>query len=302
MGMDVARHIAHLLARCWAEVLRWQGTTTFSVVREAAIPVVILLVVRWWDVGWEFKRVTAMGPFKEELRRAVKTITVLLAVAGVVFLAAIPVVIYQDHKELVESRSKAVRETAEVKRENHTLQTAANDLKDRLAKREPQSGTVAPKSIVHVEPGGAYSARQQGGITVGTVNNTYQGPHPPEFTYETLKHNELSNDSTDKGQKLYETAYRVIFNTQVPIGMLSISVTSALKSIRSLQFKPEAMSTWMGGVPSVDPDGSGGRGSINSPVGNVAIIIKSAQPDKFNIVIGCSPTPCTIGPRATTPP
>jgi hypothetical protein len=117
-----------------------------------------------------------------------------------------------------------------------------------------------------------------------------------------LRLNEISRVDIDKEQKLYETAYRIIFNTQVPIGMLSIFVTSTLKSIRALQFKPEAMSTWMGGGPVVNPDGSGGNGSINSPIGNVVIIIKSTQPDKFNIVIGCSPSPCTIGPRATTTP
>src|SRR5712691_4624721 len=98
-------HLVHLLGRSWTQVLAWRSATTFSLLLEVAIPCFIFLLLRLWTVGSWKQMFTIRGAWPE-VRSLLTTLVVLLAIAGTIFIAAIPVVIDQDHNDLVTANKK----------------------------------------------------------------------------------------------------------------------------------------------------------------------------------------------------
>lgn len=175
-------HFTSLVGRCGAKVLALHSATTFSMVRELAIPLLVYLGTRWQAAGWRNWRegLRLMGVWRE-IRSVFFTIGLLLALTVFIFLLVLPSVIYQDHSDLVSANNN-LRKAAK---------KLAGDVKDVELERDrlkELNGTLAAKlsaqrnpiSTVNVSPGAAYSTHQQGGITAGTVINN--GPPPLAMT------------------------------------------------------------------------------------------------------------------------
>jgi nitrate reductase NapE component len=100
-------HCWRFLGRVWIQVLSWHSATTFSIIREIIVVPVLLLLVslwlpirkeRWWK--WETIR-TLRKRGADVLRNFLLLVCVLFGLLGLVFVAAIPFVVYEDHKDLV---------------------------------------------------------------------------------------------------------------------------------------------------------------------------------------------------------
>lgn len=104
------KHLGHLLGQVWPRVLAWNSATAFSFWKELIIVPLVIFFLFWisqfgrnwysWpvikDKGWE-----TLKPF-------LQTIAGLALIAVAVFIVGIPVVIYEDHVNLVEANRKLV--------------------------------------------------------------------------------------------------------------------------------------------------------------------------------------------------
>jgi len=98
-------HLWRFAFQVWVQVLAWNSATTFSIAKETIIaPLLILLVTLQFTIGkgW-WKPAVLQQHGGDVLRSFVVTAGVLFLLVGVAFVVAIPVVVYQDHMELVAS-------------------------------------------------------------------------------------------------------------------------------------------------------------------------------------------------------
>jgi len=102
-------HLGRFALLVWIQVLAWNSATTFSIAKEAIIvPLLVLVVALRWTLGKDwYKRSVLGGRGGDVLKSFAITIGVVFALIGVCYVAAIPVVVYQDHIYLVASVNKA---------------------------------------------------------------------------------------------------------------------------------------------------------------------------------------------------
>jgi hypothetical protein len=105
-------HLLRFLSRVWAKLLAWHSATTFSVVRETIIiPLVIVLLTlivilyplrkeKWWK--WDVLK-TLQDRIGEVFKSLVIVIISLFVLLIAVFMAAVPVVVYQDHNNFLSA-------------------------------------------------------------------------------------------------------------------------------------------------------------------------------------------------------
>jgi hypothetical protein len=92
--------VLNIAARAWARELSWRSTSAFGLFLDAFVPVgVFIFTFIFIHKGWF--GMAGLNVLKDLAKTAVITVVVLLIVAIAVFLAAIPVTIYDDHKALL---------------------------------------------------------------------------------------------------------------------------------------------------------------------------------------------------------
>jgi hypothetical protein len=115
-------HLWRFLWRVWAEVLSWHSATTFSLLRETFIIPLMLLVVGLYTLsrtvgeGW-YKWSTLKTHGRDVVKSFSVTVLVLLALLVSVILAAIPIVVYEDHRDIVLANVRLVSTNAKLKQD-----------------------------------------------------------------------------------------------------------------------------------------------------------------------------------------
>src|SRR5579862_1517805 len=96
-------HLWRFLGRVWNQVLAWNSATTFSIAKEVVIaPVLLLFVALWWTLRKDFYKPSAIRSRGGDVLKAFAiTIVGLFALILLCCIAAVPVVVYQDHTYLV---------------------------------------------------------------------------------------------------------------------------------------------------------------------------------------------------------
>jgi hypothetical protein len=117
MGM-VLSAIGHLLFRAWETEVSWRSSSTFGIILEVCIPVgVFLFTMLCIRRGW-FGMATLRTTIADLSKAAIVTVVVLTGTAILIFMVAIPVTIYRDHRALL-SRIHALQTENESLRSTH---------------------------------------------------------------------------------------------------------------------------------------------------------------------------------------
>jgi hypothetical protein len=135
-------HLLRFVWRVWAQVLIWNSATPYSAIRDALLPLLVLVAM----TGIRIKQ-WRMPKAQELITPAVWTFVVTLVLLGGAFIFATPVVVYQDHNDLVAKISKS-------KSEQNELRTALARLQAKLTKTESELASLhnSPSTQVVLMP------------------------------------------------------------------------------------------------------------------------------------------------------
>ena len=131
-------HISHLLIRAWVVFLSWNSATTFSVIRDFLVALVVFVLMARLTQGKAWWRLSVLRSSGEQLLLTLlATIGGLLLVIGFVYVAAIPCAVYQDHIDLVRDNNMLIREKRKLIEEKAALQTTLEE--ERSRQSDPHS-------------------------------------------------------------------------------------------------------------------------------------------------------------------
>jgi hypothetical protein len=133
-SVSAATHIGHLCARAWPVFLSWNSATTFSIIRDFLLALVVFALAARFTLGkgwWRWKVLTSAGgkTLTQTLGATLFGLAVLLIL---VFAAAIPAVISRDHEDLVRDRNR--------------LRANVNDLQKQLSEANNKPIPTIPKT------------------------------------------------------------------------------------------------------------------------------------------------------------
>jgi len=134
-------------------VLLWHSATSFSIIREIIIaPMAICLASLWWPIRkekwWKWGVIKTLKDRSGDVLRTFFTIVlVLLALLVLVYTAAIPFVVYQDHMDVVAANQKLKHERDSARSERDAKQAENGELKSRILALEHQQAKVITKTL-----------------------------------------------------------------------------------------------------------------------------------------------------------
>jgi len=125
-------HLWHFTGRVWTQVLIWHSATSFSTIRDICLPLVLLIAL----VGFRIREWRRPG-VRDLVISALRTVVVLLALLGLVFIAAIPVVMWQYHYDLARKNQDLARANGDLTRANSETARERDDWKKKAQQPNP---------------------------------------------------------------------------------------------------------------------------------------------------------------------
>jgi len=149
-------HLWRFLGRVWAEVLSWHSATTFSLVRETLLIPSIVLLVGWFALrktigeGW-YKPSVLKTHGGDVLKSFFITVFVLSAMLGVVFLVAVPFVVYQDHIDLVSSKRDLVSANGKLVKERDDWKSKTQEVPRTIVEASPARSLNQARRLSNIQ-------------------------------------------------------------------------------------------------------------------------------------------------------
>jgi hypothetical protein len=192
----------HLAARAWDLELHWRSASTFGLVIEWVGPLAIFAAVfACIRCGWFGMAMLTTGLLRDLAKTTAVTVGVLVGLAVVVFMAAIPVTIYFDHQALVERIKNLHNEKERIVSDNNSLRAEASK------RKIPRTNTTASKPSAPMTDA---EMKDFGHSTIVEMEDLYQDVSP---TWETVrlirKSNSVDQATIQRFENEIETKIKV---------------------------------------------------------------------------------------------
>jgi hypothetical protein len=109
-------HLWHFVERLWVQVLQWNSATSYSTIRDILFPLLLLFAL----IGFRLRE-WRKPSVRDVVIPAVKAAVVSLTLIGLAVIAAIPVVVWQDHADLVKAEKKLIADNKRLSDEINRL-------------------------------------------------------------------------------------------------------------------------------------------------------------------------------------
>jgi hypothetical protein len=193
-------------------------------------------------------------------------------------------------KKPVSRKQKVV--AAKESKESSTQTAAAEPTNTHASDRGTTTGPVT------VQPGGAASFGQKGGLTVGTLTNNGLMPAriqitptgEPNLVKDVRLHATRPNLPRPEPEDLYKSTFQVVIQSQIKLPWFAIAAIGP--SIAGIQFLPERGGMVMGNWSALAKDGRA-VAMIQDAWGSYGLTVYSRSQEEPQIIFECSPGfPC----------